>query len=186
MKSMSGFSSVTFFMNLQHKVLTTEIQQVDNTQVIREESEKDLEEIEIENQEEHAKSLKKKFSDSVLPAKLSNAESSELSSKGANEVKTMTLPANSKLRHRNSSPILKRRPVINPNARQADRRSSKTLPRGFSLAQAQGSDSLDCDVFGLYGELLNVRDYDCDSGERIAMTDELRKSDPELSTIPYR
>ena len=180
------FGAVTFFMNLQHKVLTTEIQQVDNTQVIREESEKDLEEIEIENQEEHAKSLKKKFSDSVLPAKLSNAESSELSSKGANEVKTMTLPANSKLRHRNSSPILKRRPVINPNARQADRRSSKTLPRGFSLAQAQGSDSLDCDVFGLYGELLNVRDYDCDSGERIAMTDELRKSDPELSTIPYR
>ena len=47
-------------------------------------------------------------------------------------------------------------------------------------------DSLDCDVFGLYGELLNVRDYDCDSGERIAMNDELRKSDPELSTIPYR
>ena len=47
-------------------------------------------------------------------------------------------------------------------------------------------DSLDCDVFGLYGELLNVRDYDCDSGERISMTDELRKSDPELSTIPYR
>merc|ERR1711997_41205 len=37
-----------------------------------------------------------------------------------------------------------------------------------------------------YGELLNVRDYDCDSGERISMTDELRKSDPELSTIPYR
>jgi Rho guanine nucleotide exchange factor 10 len=53
------------------------------------------------------------------------------------------------------------------------------------LANAAG-DSLDCDVFGLYGELLNVRDYDCDSGERISMNDELRKSDPELSTIPYR
>ena len=51
---------------------------------------------------------------------------------------------------------------------------------------ANAGDSLDCDVFGLYGELLNVRDYDCDSGERISMTDELRKSDPELSTIPYR
>ena len=175
------FGAVTFFLNLQHKVLTTEIQQVDNT-VIREESEKDLEEIEIENNsEENAKSLKKKFSDSVLPP----TKSAESEVKNP-EVKTMTLPANSKLRHRNSSPILKRRPVINPNARNGDRRSSKTLPRGFSLAQAQGSDSLDCDVFGLYGELLNVRDYDCDSGERIAMTDELRKSDPELSTIPYR
>merc|ERR1711953_1521688 len=100
-----------------------------------------------------------------------------------------TLPPGTKLRHRNSSPILRRRPQITPAnaAQQMSRRSSKTLPRGFSLANAANAgDSLDCDVFGLYGELLNVRDYDCDSGERIAMTDELRKSDPELSTIPYR
>merc|ERR1719208_584974 len=81
---------------------------------------------------------------------------------------------------------MRRRPQINPqNPTNMARRSSKTLPRGFSLANAAG-DSLDCDVFGLYGELLNVRDYDCDSGERISMNDELRKSDPELSTIPYR
>jgi Rho guanine nucleotide exchange factor 10 len=49
---------------------------------------------------------------------------------------------------------------------------------------------MDCDVFGLYGELLNVRDYDCESGDLGGVggrTGEgLRKSDPELSTIPYR
>ncbi len=49
----------------------------------------------------------------------------------------------------------------------ASRRASKTLPRGFSLQSAANGDmsSLDCDVFGLYGELLNVRDYDCESGD---------------------
>ena len=181
------FGAVTFFLNLQHKVLTTEIQQhsIDNTSMIREESEKDLElELELE-EEEQKSSLKKKFSDSVLPPAMSSTSNEAAEAKNEAAKNSMTLPAGSKLRHRNSSPILRRRPQINPNARNGDRRSSKTLPRGFSLANAAG-DSLDCDVFGLYGELLNVRDYDCDSGERIAMTDELRKSDPELSTIPYR
>ena len=124
--------------------------------------------------------MQKKFSDSSLPPvnKMSENEDSKMAS--------ATLPGNTKLRHRNSSPIMRRRPQINPqNPTNMARRSSKTLPRGFSLANAAG-DSLDCDVFGLYGELLNVRDYDCDSGERISMNDELRKSDPELSTIPYR
>jgi len=70
----------------------------------------------------------------------------------------------------------------------AARRASKTLPRGFSLANARDSmSSTDCaDVFGLYGELLNVRDYDCDSGDLTRQGDDLRRSDPELSTIPYR
>ena len=125
--------------------------------------------------------IKKKFSDSNLPPAEKILEN-EVSSK----INSQTLPGNTKLRHRNSSPILRRRPQINPNATNMARRSSKTLPRGFSLANAAAGDSLDCDVFGLYGELLNVRDYDCDSGERISMNDELRKSDPELSTIPYR
>ena len=31
-----------------------------------------------------------------------------------------------------------------------------------------------------------MRDYDCDSGELSRQGEELRKSDPELSTIPYR
>ena len=181
------FGSVTFFLNLQHKVLTTEVQQHstsglnENSSMIREESEKDLE-LEDEQVEQQTM-LKKKFSDSNLPP----ASASKILENEAAEAKinSQTLPGNTKLRHRNSSPILRRRPQINPNATNMARRSSKTLPRGFSLANAAG-DSLDCDVFGLYGELLNVRDYDCDSGEVIAMNDELRKSDPELSTIPYR
>lgn len=148
------FGSVTFFLNLQHKVLTTEVQSnSQNNCMIREESEKDLEELEKVEK--------------LIPVE---------------EKPKISVP---KLRHRNSSPILKRRPQLNHVPNMASRRSSKTLPRGFSLANQ--NDSQDCDVFGLYGELLNVRDYDCDSGERIAMNaEELRKSDPELSTIPYR
>ena len=69
----------------------------------------------------------------------------------------------------------------------ASRRASKTLPRGFSIAAAAADMNADSnDVFGLYGDLLNVRDYDCDSGELSRQGEELRKSDPELSTIPYR
>ena len=177
------FGSVTFFLNLQHKVLTTEVQQHsssglnDNSSMIREESEKDLE---LEDEVEPETLMKKKFSDSSLPPV-------KILENDAVKIASQTLPGNTKLRHRNSSPIMRRRPQINnPNVNNMARRSSKTLPRGFSLANAAAGDSLDCDVFGLYGELLNVRDYDCDSGERIAMNDELRKSDPELSTIPYR
>jgi Rho guanine nucleotide exchange factor 10 len=184
------FGSVTFFLNLQHKVLTTEVQQqptvlMENSSMIREESEKDLqlEEEELADEEEKA-SLKKKFSDSILPppAALLKEEAATKTT-----VASQTLPGGTKLRHRNSSPILRRRPQNqNSAASNMSRRSSKTLPRGFSLANAAG-DSLDCDVFGLYGELLNVRDYDCDSGERISnCCEDIRKSDPELSTIPYR
>ena len=64
------------------------------------------------------------------------------------------------------------------------RRPSKTLPRGFSLSQAaaEAGDS----VYGLYGDLLNVRDYDCDSTELGRTCQEIHRSDPELDTIPYR
>ena len=107
-----------------------------------------------------------------------------------------------KLRHRNSSP-----PLRASRARQRftqdvqpTRRFSKTLPRGFSLANQMNSDvsnEFTPDVYGLYGELFNVRDYDyCDgSGDfgrhegaigQMAESDENRKSDPEISTIPYR
>ena len=185
------FGSVTFFLNLQHKVLTTEVQQHstsglnENSSMIREESEKDLE-LEGEASEVEQTMLKKKFSDSNLPPASASKILENEAAEAAKIANSQTLPGNTKLRHRNSSPILRRRPQINPNATNMARRSSKTLPRGFSLANAAAGDSLDCDVFGLYGELLNVRDYDCDSGEVIAMNDELRKSDPELSTIPYR
>merc|ERR1719347_1539630 len=64
------------------------------------------------------------------------------------------------------------------------RRASKTLPRGFSLSQAaaEAGDS----VYGLYGDLLNVRDYECDSTELGRTCQEIHRSDPELDTIPYR
>jgi len=86
-----------------------------------------------------------------------------------------------------SSPMLgTRRPremqkEVNP---ANSRRASKTLPRGFSLSQAMadGSDS----VYGLYGDLLNVRDYECDSTDLGRACQENHKSDPELDTIQYR
>ena len=128
-----------------------------------------------------------------------------------NEVMTCSNPCetnichsrgSTKLRHRNSSP-----PLRTSRSRQrfaqdipASRRFSKTLPRGFSLANQMNSDATNdftSDVYGLYGELFNIRDYDyCDgSGEfgrhdgtigQMAESDENRKSDPEISTIPYR
>ena len=107
-----------------------------------------------------------------------------------------------KLRHRNSSPPLRVSRARQRMAQEvpASRRFSKTLPRGFSLANQMNADTLNeftSDVYGLYGELFNVRDYDyCDgSGDfgrhdgtigQMAESDENRKSDPEISTIPYR
>ena len=107
-----------------------------------------------------------------------------------------------KLRHRNSSPPLRASRSRQRCAQDvpASRRFSKTLPRGFSLANqvnAEAMNEFSTDVYGLYDQLLNVRDYDyCDgSGEfgrhdggigQMAETDENRKSDPEISTIPYR
>lgn len=192
------FGPVTFFLNLQHKVLSTEVQQqppAANSHVdsmIREESEKDLASVELEEDDEEEDedtdveesekaALKKKFSDSNIIEQTKTSKGGPSGGGGG---------GSTKLRYRNSSPILTRRRVNNVNhnnaSSQMNRRSSKTLPRGFSLAN-NNTDSLDCDVFGLYGELLNVRDYDCDSGERISnCCEDLRKSDPELSTIPYR
>jgi len=79
----------------------------------------------------------------------------------------------------------------------ASRRFSKTLPRGFSLSSA----TADCgsgvgdSVYGLYGDLLNVADYDSETGYggqsvgggagQTALAN-CHKSDPELNTIPYR
>merc|ERR1719391_26392 len=41
-------------------------------------------------------------------------------------------------------------------------------------------------VYGLYGDLLNVRDYECDSTDLGRTCNENHRSDPELDTIPYR
>ena len=76
-------------------------------------------------------------------------------------------------------------PVLGgPRRGPAPRKNSKTLPRGFSLSQheAVAGDS----VYGLYGDLLNVRDYECDSTDLARVCQENHKSDPELDTIQYR
>merc|ERR1719445_1750278 len=98
-----------------------------------------------------------------------------------------TGPGPSSLSKQYSSPMLgtrKPREAARDTAVTASRRTSKTLPRGFSLSQAmaEGADS----VYGLYGDLLNVRDYECDSTDLGRACQENHKSDPELDTIPYR
>ena len=98
-----------------------------------------------------------------------------------------TGPGPSSLSKQYSSPMLgTRRPreAAREPAVTASRRTSKTLPRGFSLSQAmaEGADS----VYGLYGDLLNVRDYECDSTDLGRACQENHRSDPELDTIPYR
>ena len=81
-------------------------------------------------------------------------------------------------------PSLRPREPVRELLVAAGRRSSKTLPRGFSLSQAV-ADAGDS-VYGLYGDLLNVRDYECDSTELGRTCQEIHRSDPELDTIPYR
>jgi len=96
-------------------------------------------------------------------------------------------PGPSSLSKQYSSPMLTTRRTREPSrdhSSTAVRRSSKTLPRGFSLSQAMadGGDS----VYGLYGDLLNVRDYECDSTDLGRACQENHRSDPELDTIQYR
>ena len=86
------------------------------------------------------------------------------------------------------------------------RKNSKTLPRGFTIGP--GSESSGESVFGLYGDLMNVEEYEvaspCPAYIAAMVTidvvqvdsastsnlegsrKELRSSDPELETIPYR
>ncbi len=205
------FGPVNFFLNLQRKVLTDvpQLQHQDGSSVasgpaslpapstksyasIREESEQDLKSnsgdsgcssagasnaASTKSEEAEKAPLKKQYSEGSV------TDDAQKTSSASSQ--------HPKLRHRNSSPT-RRRSRADYHAHQqqmAVRRTSKTLPRGFSMAAAAAEMNGACDsndVFGLYGDLLNVRDYDCDSGELSRQNEELRKSDPELSTIPYR
>lgn len=167
------FGPVTFFLNLQHKVVT-EIasnpggQNCYVTPSIQEESEQEA--------------LEAKLEESKLPLKKQYSDSSSITNSQDNNNQSVV-----KMRHRNTSPNLPRRRSRENSHQMASRRTSKTLPRGFSLTHSSDMSSMDyADVFGLYGELLNVRDYDCESSEIVRQGEDLRKSDPELSTIPYR
>lgn len=81
-------------------------------------------------------------------------------------------------------------------------RMSKTLPRSLGSAAAftasmhsntsssQGSDHSGCDVYGLYGDLIFVKeDYDTEQGQGNLMDpgyETLRRSEPELAAIPAK
>jgi Rho guanine nucleotide exchange factor 10 len=97
----------------------------------------------------------------------------------------------SKLRYFTSSPVVVRR----RKSKDCElSRLSKTLPRGFgnggsifstSTTSSQVSGDT-CDVYGLYGELMYIKDYE---GEENILNDpiyeSLRRSDPELA-IPNK
>lgn len=59
-----------------------------------------------------------------------------------------------------------------------DVRLSKTLPKCVNLNA--------CDVYGLYGDLMFVKDCDGEADVGGAGGDSLRRSDPELAAIPFR
>ncbi|KAG8232965.1 hypothetical protein J437_LFUL013612, partial [Ladona fulva] len=100
--------------------------------------------------------------------------------------------------------VIRRRPSPRGEGMSvAGRRASKTLPRGLGgSAWAASSSSQDCDVYGLYGELMNVRDYEAEGeggpgmGKKVTVArchsvaatayERLRRSDPELAAIPAK
>ncbi|KAK8739531.1 hypothetical protein OTU49_003378, partial [Cherax quadricarinatus] len=87
-----------------------------------------------------------------------------------------------RLRQQLSSPVILRRKPR--DTQQHVRRLSKTLPRGLGLGTLAGSQ--ECDVYGLYGDLLNVHEYEDEpmiigEGFLLSRYDSMRRSDPELA-----
>ena len=94
-----------------------------------------------------------------------------------------SVPSTPQLNKQFASSVMRSKSNVNP--KEHIRKSSKTLPRGFTIGP--GSDSSGESVFGLYGDLMNVEEYDCDSTNNIeGSKKDIHKSDPELDTIPYR
>ena len=82
-----------------------------------------------------------------------------------------------------SSPVLRSRSVTSRDLAPPSRKPSKTLPRGFTLGP--GSESSGDSVFGLYGDLMNVENYECSSTNNLdASSKDVHNSDPELDTKP--
>ncbi|KAJ8680110.1 hypothetical protein QAD02_015897 [Eretmocerus hayati] len=89
-----------------------------------------------------------------------------------------------------SSPVMLRR----KRSKENEYRGSKTLPRGLgcgggflssSMSSSQSSGE-NCDVYGLYGELMYVKDYENEGGTVVdPVYETLRRSDPELA-IPNK
>ena len=108
------------------------------------------------------------------------------------QLRELSTPSGSiKLRQQlTSSPIVLRRRKSKDSEMS---RLSKTLPRGlgnggsiFSTSTTSSQSSGDtCDVYGLYGDLMYLKDYEGDEN-MVADTpyESLRRSDPELAAIP--
>ncbi|XP_070162011.1 rho guanine nucleotide exchange factor 10 isoform X2 [Polyergus mexicanus] len=89
------------------------------------------------------------------------------------------------------SPVMLRR----KRSKEYECRGSKTLPRGLgagcgflssSISSSQSSGE-NCDVYGLYGELMYVKDYENENNSGIdPIYETLRRSDPELAAIPNK
>lgn len=91
------------------------------------------------------------------------------------------------------SPVLLRR----KRSKEKEHRGSKTLPRGLgcgagflssSVSSSQSSGE-NCDVYGLYEDLMNVKDYDNENLMASGIDpvyETLRRSDPELAAIPNK
>ena len=85
------------------------------------------------------------------------------------------------------SPLLLRRRYKESSPLMA-KRLSRTLPRGHVSGAAE------CDIFGLYGELMNIKDYEESDASSLmtggngavcnSMYETLRRSDPDLAAIP--
>ena len=91
-----------------------------------------------------------------------------------------------RLKQQHSSPIITRRKPR--DSKDHSRRLSKTLPRGLGLGALPFSGSQEYDIYGLCGDLLNVRDYEEEPlvpGENslssLSRYDSMRRSDPELA-----
>lgn len=115
--------------------------------------------------------------------------------------KQNSLDIASKLRAQlTNSPVVIRRRRFKDTSEMA--RASKTLPRGLGSAaffsssiysntsSTQGSEQSGCDVYGLYGGLIFVKeDFDAEQGPGNLMDpsyENLRRSDPELAAIPAK
>ena len=95
------------------------------------------------------------------------------------------------------SPLLDSPLVLRRRSKESSpllgKRMSRTLPRGHVSAATE------CDIFGLYGELMNIKDYEEADGSGLmgggggagagtvnSMYETLRRSDPDLAAIPAK
>uniref|UniRef100_A0A6M2E4D3 Putative product n=1 Tax=Xenopsylla cheopis TaxID=163159 RepID=A0A6M2E4D3_XENCH len=87
-----------------------------------------------------------------------------------------------------NSPVVLRRRRSKDGTNDISSRGSKTLPRSLgsfsaaSTTSSQGSGDT-CDVYGLYGELMYIKDYE-ETGT--SFESPLRRSDPDLAAIPAK